>query len=177
MGFFDSLMNFFKSDDSTVTGTYEIVKPEIIGEQVSLNGYTFEKSKYLYNTGSALELDINYTVADSQDDAEDKLDEQVVATGICIGQHQEHKSNNVSNYKVLNVTNHSLVKSRIEYDMNSYTVQGITVPAKHVIVYVVNIGGTQKDIMLTIYYDEYADVKQKAMDSLELMVSTFKLSI
>ena len=66
---------------------------------------------------------------------------------------------------------------RIEYDMNSYTVNDITVPAKHIIIYVVNIGGTQKDIMLTIYHDEYADVKQKAIDSLELLVSTFKLSI
>ena len=90
-----------------------LVKPEIIGEQVSLNEYTFEKSKYLYNTGSAIELDINYTVADSQDEAEDKLNEQDVVTGICIGQHQEHKSNDVSNYKVLNVTNHPLVQNRI----------------------------------------------------------------
>lgn len=176
MGFFDGVKSFFKSSSDAIlnsVSTHEITRPQITGDETIMEGYKFEKSPYLFYTGNgALELDTAFTVADSQDDAEDKIDDQIFVTGISIGIPQQHKNFNPQNYKVSSVSGNPLIKQRIEYDVAEKEMQGVTIPAKHVIAYLADIQGKQKEIILDIYNEESFNIKAKATDALELIAST-----
>ena len=99
MSFFDSIKSLFttntKSSDKVV-GKYKITKPSLIGDATYIDQYTFRKAPCLFYVGNgALELDTVFTVANSQEDAEDRVDEQIFTTNISIGMPQLHHNSNL----------------------------------------------------------------------------------
>lgn len=176
MSFFDSIKSLFttntKSSDKVV-GNYKITKPSLIGDATYIDQYTFRKAPCLFYVGNgALELDTVFTVANSQEDAEDRVDEQIFTTNISIGMPQLHHNFNPKNYQTFSVEGNPVITKRIEYDVDKKELYGKVIPAKHVVVYLAEIKGATKEILLNLYSNETEDIKQKAIEALELIAST-----